>query len=352
LQPIASDFALIVKLGMITERGLPTARSTRWNGLCFGRSPTAASPVEAAILPTAASPPEASMQCTMAVLAGPADIEYFRHITAHLKRTAHFQFSETLLVLDTMQRRKSEALVAAARAMQAANEIDRYVELEPHMNIMLAHKHFTQPPKRLRDNRGIPLFGWIAGMENATTDYLFHSDSDILIHSAANFSWVKAAIDVMENDPSIMFVAPLAGPPNPRGLVGQKVAPIIDEAGNYRFKTFSSRHYVVNRRRFEKLLPLRPLHASEWRKLVMTLGGSSSLRTWEKHVGLALASSAFFRIHLSDPRAWGLHCKDHGPPWRENLPSIMAAVERGDFPRSQAGYYNLRLEDWLKTGWT
>jgi len=34
------------------------------------------------------------MQCSMVVLAGPADIEFFRHITAHLKRTAHFQFSE------------------------------------------------------------------------------------------------------------------------------------------------------------------------------------------------------------------------------------------------------------------
>jgi hypothetical protein len=292
------------------------------------------------------------MRCAMAVLAGPADVEYFRRITAHLKRTAHFQFSETLLVLDTMQRHKSKALLAAARAMQAANEIDRYVELEPRMDIALAHKHFVQPPKRSRDDRGIPLFGWIAGIENATTDYLFHSDSDILIHSAANFSWVNAAIDVMEHDSSIMFVAPLAGPPNAIGLVGQKVAPIIDEAGNYRFKTFSSRHYVVNRRRFEKLLPLPPLHTSEWRKLVMRLGGPSSLRPWEKHIELSLASSEFFRIHLKDSRAWGLHCPDHGPRWRQNLPSIIAAVERGDFPRAQAGYYNLRLEDWLKVGRT
>jgi hypothetical protein len=292
------------------------------------------------------------MQCSMVVLVGPGDIEFFRHITAHLKRTAHFQFSETFLVLDTMRRHKSEALVATARAMQAANEIDRYVELEPHMNIILAHKHFAEAPKRLRDNRGIPLFGWIAGMENATAEYLFHSDSDILIHSAANFSWVKAAIDVMENDPSIMFVMPLAGPPNLYGLLGQKIAPVIDEAGNYRFKTFSSRHYVVNRRRFEKLLPLPPVHASKRQKLFMALGGPSSLRAWEKHVGLALASSAFFRIHLSDRRAWALHCKDHGPRWRENLPAIMAAVERGEFPRPQAGHYDLRLEDWLKAGRT
>ena len=284
------------------------------------------------------------MQCVMCVLAGPADSEHLRQITSHLKRAANFQFKETFLVLDTMLN-NSEALLAAARSMQKAEQIDRYVELEPDLNFELAKNHFLEVPKCLRDDRGIPLFGWIAGLENATTDYLFHSDSDILIHSEPNFSWVEEAIALMENDHSILFVAPLPGPPNPAGLLGQKVPPIIDKTGNYRFKTFSSRRYVVNRKRFEKLLPLPPLHSS-------MLGGLSSPRSWEKHVDLAMNCSPYFRLHLRDPRAWGLHCPDHGPRWRENLSSIIAAVEDGRFPHSQAGYYDLRLEDWLQTsGW-
>jgi hypothetical protein len=284
---------------------------------------------------------EAYMQCAMCVLACPADAKNLRQITSHLKRMANFQFKETFLVLDTMERNNSEALLATARSMQEADEIDRYVELEPHVNIELAKKHFSETPKCLRDDRGIPLFGWIAGLENATTDYLFHSDSDILIHSEPNFSWVEKAIALMDADHSILFVAPLPGPPNPAGLLGQKVPPIIDETGNYRFKTFSSRRYVVNRKRFEKLLPLPPLHT--------TLGDPSSLRPWEKHVDLAMKSSPYFRLHLKDTRAWGLHSPDHGSRWRENLPSIIAAVEDGRFPHSQAGYYDLRLEDWLQT---
>jgi hypothetical protein len=304
------------------------------------------------------------MQCAMSVLACPADVGYFRQITSHLKRTANFQFKETFLVLDTMRREKSDALLTTARAMQSAGEIDRYVELEPQLNVELAKKHFVEIPKCLRDARGIPLFGWIVGMESATADYLFHSDSDILIHSEPNFSWVKEAIVLMENDPSIMFALPLPGPPNPVGLIGQEIAPIIDEAGNYRFKTFTSSRYVVNRNRFQKLLPLRPLHRRSrwwfdwlppvvWRKLVMTLGNPAGpWGMWESHINLAMESSTFFRVHLKDTRAWGMHCPDHGPRWRENLPSIIAAVERGQYPPSQAGYYDLRLEDWLQISGT
>jgi hypothetical protein len=287
------------------------------------------------------------IDCAMSVLAGPADASYVRPITAHLKRTAQFPFTETILVIDTMRSERSAELVAVAQEMQRAGEIDRFVHLEPNLERAYADRHFTQIPRRSRDYRGIPLFGWIAGIESVSTDYLFHADCDILIYSKPGFSWVAEAIACLQ-DESVMFVAPHPGAPNQGCLLGQRVPYLIDAAGNYRFKSFSSRRYVMSRNRFENLLPLAPMCQSKKREVLMHLGGRSALLPWESHVDAALQRSPYFRVHLADERAWGLHSTDHGEVWRSNLANLIEEVEAGHFPLEQAGHYDLRLTDWLK----
>jgi hypothetical protein len=289
------------------------------------------------------------MRCSMSVLACTSDADYVRMMYLHLKRTTNFEFAETFLVLDTM-RDSGETLLSIAQSMRASNEIDRYIEIDRRPAPAVIRKHFSKWPRRLRDNRGIPLFGWIIGIENADTDYLFHSDCDVLIYSRSNYSWVRKAMEVMESDPSVVFVSPHPGPPSSEGIFGHNPPPTRDANGNYRFKSFSSRRYVVHRKRFELLLPLAPLHVSPMRKAVMYLGGPSSIRTWERHVNAALKLSPYHRVSLGDTQAWALHCPDHGPLWRDNLPALIAAVEAGRFPPSQGGHYDLRLNAWLIDG--
>jgi hypothetical protein len=285
--------------------------------------------------------------CAMSVLARPADANHVRAITAHLKRTAQFPFRETILVIDTMRPERSAELIAVAQQMQRVGEIDRFVHLGPDLERAYADRHFSQMPRRSMDNRGIPLFGWIAGIESASTDYLFHADCDILIHSKPGFSWVAEAIASLQ-DESVMFVAPHPGAPNQGSIFQKEDKYVIDPDGNYRFKSFSSRRYVMNRDRFKNLLPLAPMHESKKREILMRFGGPSSLLPWECHVDAALRRSPYFRIHLADERAWGLHSTYHGEVWRSNLANIIAEVEAGHFPPGQAGHYDLRLADWLK----
>jgi hypothetical protein len=52
-------------------------------------------------------------------------------------------------------------------------------------------------------------------------------------------------------------------------------------------------------------------------------------------------------VHLSDSRAWALHCPDHGAKWQESLDSIISSVETGAYPETQAGHHDLILNDWL-----
>jgi hypothetical protein len=80
----------------------------------------------------------------------------------------------------------------------------------------------------VRDHRGVPLFGWIAGLEAAQTDFVVHFDSDLLLHQAPGHSWIDAGMALIQEDPLAMFVSPLPGPPASDGSVkDQAVAPTL-----------------------------------------------------------------------------------------------------------------------------
>lgn len=282
----------------------------------------------------------------MSILAGPADARHVRQITSHLKRTAQFAFKQTILVIDTMRPSESAELTSVAAEMCRAGEIDEVIKLGPALELACGKRHFLRVPMRSRDIRGIPMFGWIAGIESISTEYLFHADCDVLIHSKPGFSWIAEAIACLNRDESVMFVQPHPGPPSQNGIFHHPPY-VIDAAGNYRFKSFSSRHYVLDRSRFRRLLPLPPIHYSTRHKIRMRFGGPSSLMPWESHVEASLQRSPYYRIHFGEQRAWGLHCPDHSQVWRSNLPKIIREVEAGHFPIQQAGHYDLRLDAWL-----
>jgi hypothetical protein len=286
----------------------------------------------------------------MTVLAGPDDAESIRTIVRHLRKTARLAFAEVVLVIDTLAPHTASAvssLEAVADVMLAAAEITKVVPLascEP------CAAHFGEVPRRLRDHRGIPLTGWVAGLEATQCDYVFHADCDILIYSEPEFCWIDCAISRIESDPTVMFVAPHPGPPSGTGAVySDDWTPVVDAAGDYRFKVFSSRRFVVKRSRLARILPVKLQHVSVKRKLAMNLGGRSSILPWETLVDSALKVSPYWSVWLSDVRAWSLHCPEHGARWRNRLQELIARIERGEFPAEQAGRYELLLDAWMAT---
>ena len=95
------------------------------------------------------------------------------------------------------------------------------------------------------------------------------------------------------------------------------------------------------------MLPTPLLYTSRRDRWLMKLGFGNAVQMWEECVSAALQRSAYYRVHLASPTAWSVHCKDHIPRWVAALPSILARVEAGEFPEGQAGYYDLRLADWV-----
>jgi hypothetical protein len=147
-----------------------------------------------------------------------------------------------------------------------------------------------------------------------------------------------------------MAVLPRSGPPHPDGRLRQQEetgeAYQPDARGIYCFKTFTSRVFLVDRRRFDRLLPLRPrLPALDLLRNYLT--ARSTMPEWETMIGYRLQETEFVRADLSSTRAWTLHPDERGERFEAALPDLIARIEAGYYPDGQGGYYDLLLDLWV-----
>jgi len=294
-------------------------------------------------------------ECTFVLLAGPRDTGFLKATLQHLLRMCSFPFREILVVADDLPRGNRSRDTEIERShfaglllrLKRDQTVTRCVYLSQIATDRLAEKHFGSRVSTMRDHRSIPLLAWIAGIEAAQTDFVVHFDSDVLLHQTPGHSWIRTGMSLIEEDPYTMFVSPLPGPPSCDGrLRAQAVAPTLDNQGNFRFKTFSSRRFLLSKQRFEKLLPTPLRYTSIKRRLLMRLGFGNAVRPWEYCVSCALQESKYYRVHLCSPKAWALHCPDHSRAWLRSLPVVIKCVEEGRYPDEQGGHYDLMLPAW------
>lgn len=289
------------------------------------------------------------MSVAFCMLAGPADAGFAETILRHLLRASAFDFHKVIFTVDDLPNRKynSSEIRALADRLVSEGVITDRVLLSEIDHASLTKKYFGKTLRHRRDHRGVPLLGWAAGIEQSDAQYVVHYDSDILLHQQHDANWIRSGIALLEKEPTVMFVAPRPGPPTADGqLLGQATQPRIDAAGNFWFKTFSSRRFLVDKNRLEGLLPTPIVPISPKRALLDQLGIGNPCSPWEASVDRKLVTSSYHRVHLGGG-GWSLHCPNHGIGFRETLPEVVAMVEQGYHPADQAGQYDLKLESWL-----
>ena len=237
--------------------------------------------------------------------------------------------------------------------------VDRVIDIDYSQNYRdrVYSKHFGSTLRPTHNYKGYPILGTIFSLEEPPGDYLLHFDSDMMLYQQAGYSWIAAGIDLLQKHPEVMAVRPLAGPPTPDGSIKDKKY-TRDPEGFYKFKFFSSRVYLIDRKRFESLLPLPVMWRPYRRKIINYLPtglqtalnywtGKGSLASWEVMVSHRLKDNEYVRATMDSPQAWTIHPKDRGPEFMQALPSIIARVEAGEYPQEQSGYYDLQLNCWL-----
>ena len=212
----------------------------------------------------------------------------------------------------------------------------------------LTKKHFGRPYRETKCFRGYPTLGSIQQFHNTKQPYVLHLDCDMLFYESPNFSWLDEGIKIMEEHEDILCVLPRGGPPRSDEVLHQgttrfKVDP---KRGLYLFKNFTSRHYLIHRKRFLSLLPMKPLWLS-WREpLKSRFFGNGKMLCWESIVEHALEKSNFWRADLMSNQAWSLHPGDRSDEFYNLLPGIINKIKCNEIPEGQKGYFDLRLKDW------
>ena len=300
--------------------------------------------------------------CDLSILVARTDTPFMLHTIPHLVRTCRYPFARRVLVVDTAPlgrryRRRpgigtAEELLACCRKLIGAGVVDAVAPIDyaPDHRRRVYRKHFAVPMRQTHSHGGYPILGSIRAIEESRADFLVHFDSDMLLYQEPGFSWIDEGINLLRAHADLISVQPRSGPPDRDGRLRQQEeageAYERDDRGIFRFKTFSSRVFLIDRRRFDHLLPLRPpLPLLEVLRNYLTR--HNTMPEWETMVGCRLQKTAFIRGDLMSTRAWTLHPDERGERFEAALAGVIARVEAGDYPPEQGGYYDLLLDRWL-----
>jgi hypothetical protein len=221
-------------------------------------------------------------------------------------------------------------------------------------------KHLGKFIGQTHNFRGAPVLGYIFLLEEADSDYLVHFNTDMLIYQNSSYNWIEEGIRTLSRYQEIVCVTPLSGPPTEDGSLRQNVPYDRDPRGFYRFRQFTSRKFLIDIKRFERLLPLRILWNIKKRhsdvpypppRTKDPFAAGKEIDRWENMISSRLRETPYFRVDLDTRSAWALHSsQNHDRDFIENLPHIIERIESGWYPPEQAGHYNLHLPPWLGTG--
>ncbi len=307
--------------------------------------------------------------CSIWFLVARSDVSFMMQTIPHIIRMCNYPFSQRVVAVDTNPLSGdyiSRPCIGTLTELQKCCDnllksgvIDKIINIDFSEDYQYkAHvKHFGQFIRQTHNFRGAPVLGYIFLLEEAQSDYILHFNTDMLIYHDPNYNWVKEGIEKLCQYPEIVCVTPLSGPPSEDGLLHQRAPYEKDPRGFYRFKQFTSRKFLVDIKRFQKLLPLRISWKAKSRPsnlphLLQTIidpfTAEKELDRWENMVSNRLRETPYFRIDLDTCSAWAVHSSyTHDKVFVENLPRIIEKIESGWYPPEQAGHYNLLFESWL-----
>jgi hypothetical protein len=310
--------------------------------------------------------------CSLWILVARTDVAFITQTIPHLVRMCDYPFAERVLAIDTAPLSGEKVLrpnlgtlnelQACCQNLKVSGVIDRIVEID-YSDIYRKkayYKHFGSSRVLATHNwKGAPFLGYIFCIEECKTDYFLHFDSDILLYQKPGFNWVEEGIKILRGNPDILYVRPQVGPQDENGgkSLYKEYGVKKEPGGFYKLNGFSSRCFLIDRKRFEEILPLKIMWAKRQGRIkdrlprfmveaLHTISGMGLLESWEIMVGEAMKQSSFLRADIADNKAWTLHPPDHGEDFIKALPGIIERVERGDYPPLQAGIYDLKPEHW------
>lgn len=230
--------------------------------------------------------------------------------------------------------------------------VDRIEYLFPEAEVLahLRSKYLRGVVKETHDYGGCGLLSYLAGIELSRSDFVIHYDADMLLHQEPGVCWGERGINILKDDGQALAVTPRIAPP----LEGLKEKPslydwpaVLQGKDGWRDQWLSTRCFLLDRRKFERLLPLLQGRVL-WDTLAVRFFGRGYPRSPEVMISHRMKAEDFYRVNLRCEEYWLLHPADKGESFLRLLPSILESVGRGWVPFGQRGLPDVVVSEWEK----
>jgi hypothetical protein len=201
------------------------------------------------------------------------------------------------------------------------------------------------------DYGGRPITGYWAGIEAAKTRFVIHYDGDMFLHQEPGFDWAVHALQFMDTQERAISASPRLTPPYASRIeVGdygsaREAMPLFPVPGGWKQYFFSTRAFVVDRRKLESYLPL-----ARGRMLLEQMAVKHLRRGFprsaEKMLWFTAGREGGYRLILSSEKAWLLHPIWKPDDYAEWVPAIIDSVVNNRVPQEQLGNPELQLKAW------
>jgi hypothetical protein len=310
-------------------------------------------------------------QVTLQVNVAPGDLPHAGHTLAHHLRRWESQVAGVIYTLDLRQSAGPRGahfneyrpgmmellgtLVGAAPERRRLLEVD-YGAAAAHQ---VADAFFGAARVPSKDCFGAPFYPYFFGLLSVPTRYVLHMDCDMLFGGGAR-TWLNEAVAMLESRPETLFISPLAGPPGRTPRIPREVRrsqrrtqrfgslPVLEDEAHrtYRLRHVSSRIFVADLERLRAVSPVPILEAPPW-----TFGSDLATTPYlpaEISLSGLMRQRGLVRLDRlgTGPGMWFVHPGQRGPEFTSNLPNLIAALERNDFPVEQSGRFELS-DEWL-----
>jgi hypothetical protein len=298
----------------------------------------------------------ATISATLQVNLVPQDVDHAALILPHQLRVWQDQVSEVVLSVDSKPSRG--ARFAAADAEQASHFdalLNRVTAESGKVRIVavdysaaarqaVADAYFGGAHVPDKDFRGGPFYSYFHGLHAATSEFVLHTDSDML-YGGGSQSWMQEACELIASREDVLFANPLPGPPTQSGeIYDQDVyGPVREGLHQFRFRHLSTRVFLAARGSLRALAPIPITRYGGVKQFVAGLiHRQPNFGVPEDLLSVRLKDRGGRVDFLGEPPGmWAVHPARRPPGFYRALPRLIERIEAAELPVNQQGKYDL-----------
>ena len=308
---------------------------------------------------------------TLQINLAAVDVPYAKHIVPALAKSHRAAARDIIVTVDCCKPQKTkltdpavrckepeftgqvEELRALAESLKEQGLVDRVLCLRADDQWLktVTRKYSGAWLPETHDYGGRPITGYWAGIEAAHTRYVIHYDGDMFLHQEPGFDWAVHAIPFLEKQERAVSASPRLTPPYASripfgdGASAHEGVPMAPVEGGWKQHFFSTRVFLMDRRKLETYLPLGRGRVLLEQMAVKTLRRGFP-RSAEKMYWTTVNAEGGYRLILSTERAWVLHPNWKPPAYPGLVPAILECLANNRVPEAQLGKSELQFEAW------